>query len=348
MPPKKENLTSKISFLVLFVLVIVMAFKIVASFLLALVVGGLFALALHPFQKKLIAKKISPKLSAYLVFTILVVAVVVPLGFFVRSLILQALAFKEYVSSSDISYSSILQAIGQWPLVGRLIPDPSELSVHIKTWIVDLGTLISTSALNEAARIPTLLIQTFFGLLSCLFFLLDGKKFSGFLYDKIPVREDIKIAVISTFKKSSRSAIWASLLAAVSQSVVMFLGFITLNIPAAFLAAGATFVFAFIPFVGSVPVWLSAVIYLYLKGSITKCIIMVVFGIISSLIDNLVRIYVLKGSKDSQGLHPLISLVAVLGGIEIFGFFGVIIGPVILTLLISMLEVWPSVFKEGQ
>lgn len=75
---------------------------------------------------------------------------------------------------------------------------------------------------------------------------------------------------------------------------------------------------------------------------------MIVIGIIVGLIDNVVRIYILKGPKGTKGLHPLISLVAVLGGIQVFGFFGVLIGPVIVTLLISMLEVWPSVFKEGQ
>ncbi len=348
MTPKKESLTSKTTFIVFFVLVIAMAFKIVASFLIALIVGGLFALALKPFQRKLIAKKISPKLSAYIVFTILVVAVVVPLGFFIRSLIWQALAFKEYVSFSDISYNSMLQNIGQWPIVGHLVPDPTELSTQIKTWVISLGSWVSSFALKEAAKIPVLLMQTFFGLLSCLFFLLDGEKFSKFLSDKIPVREDIKVAVVTTFKKSSRSAIWASLLAATSQSVVMFLGFVTLNVPAAFLAAGATFIFAFIPLIGSFPVWISAAIYLYLNGHISKFIIMIVIGIIVGLIDNVVRIYILKGPKGTKGLHPLISLVAVLGGIQVFGFFGVLIGPVIVTLLISMLEVWPSVFKEGQ
>ena len=49
--------------------------------------------------------------------------------------------------------------------------------------------------------------------------------------------------------------------------------------------------------------------------------------------------------KGSKGLHPLLSLIAVLGGIQVFGLFGVLIGPVIVALLISMFEVWPSVYK---
>jgi len=345
MVPQKENTASRITFIVLFVLVIAVAFKIAASFLIAMVVGALFALALKPFQRKLTTKKISPTLSAYLVFAMLVVVVVVPIGFFIRSLIGQAIAFKDYVSLSDISYGSISQSIGRWPIIGTLIPNPVELEAQIKTWIIELGSWVSDFALAEASKIPKLLGQTFFALLSCLFFLLDGKKFVEFLHNKINMREDIRTALIASFNKTSRSAIWGSLLAAVAQSIVMFLGFIALNVPAAFLAAGATFIFAFVPILGSFPVWLLASIYLYLQGSITKLVIMLIIGIFVGVLDNIIRILVLRGSKGSKGLHPLISLVAVLGGIQAFGLFGVLIGPVIVALLISMLEVWPTVTK---
>ncbi|MCX6111927.1 MAG: AI-2E family transporter [Proteobacteria bacterium] len=342
----KESTITRITFIALFVLVIVLAFKIACSFLIAIIVGALFALVLKPFQRRLTTKRINPTLSAYLVFAILVVTVVVPIGFFIRSLISQAITFKDYVSSSNISYNSISQSIGRWPIIGSLISNPVEVESQIKTWIIELGSWVSTFAMAEASKIPKLLFQTFFVLLSCLFFLLDGEKFIKFLHEKIPLRDDIRSALITSFKKSSRSAIWATLLAAVAQSVVIFLGFIILDIPAVFLAAGATFIFAFIPILGSTPVWIPAVIYLYLQGSVAKFIIMIVFGLIAGVIDNIVRIIILKGRvKDSKGLHPLISLVAVLGGIQVFGLFGVLIGPVIAALLISMLEVWPSVSK---
>jgi predicted PurR-regulated permease PerM len=343
---QKESRTSRITFIVLFALVIVVVFKIVAAFLIAMVVGALFALELKPLQKKLTTKRISPTLSAYLVFIMLFVVVVVPIGFFIKSIIGQAIAFKDYVSLSDISYGSVSESIGRWPIIGSLIPNPVELEAQIKTWIIELGSWVSTFALAEASKIPKLLVQVFFALLSCLFFLLDGDRLVKFLHDKIPLRDDIRASLIRSFNKTSRSAIWGSLLAAVAQSIVLFLGFIILDVPAAFLAAGATFFFAFIPVLGSFPVWLSASIYLYLQGSVTKVVIMIIIGLFVGVLDNIIRILVLKGAKGSKkGLHPLISLVSVLGGIQVFGLFGVLIGPVIAALLISMLEVWPSVSK---
>ena len=347
MVTKKENIASKATFIILLVLVIFVAFKVAASFLVALVVGALLALALRPLQKKLTTKKISPKLSAYLVFLMLIIVVVVPIGFFIKSLVEQAVTFKDYVSMSDLSYSSFFETIGKWPIIGSFISDPAQADSQVKLLIFKLVTSISTFALNQAAQIPLLLFQTFFALLGCLFFLLDGEKFVKFLSDKISMRNDIRKALITSFNKTSRSAIWSTLLAAVSQAVVIFLGFIALNVPAAFLAAGATFIFSFIPVLGALPAWILATIYLYLQGSITKAFLMVAVGIFAGLIDNVVRMVVLKGVKASKGLHPLVSLVAVLGGIKVFGLFGVLIGPVIVALLISMLEVWPSVYNKS-
>ena len=343
---KKDNLASKITFTVLFILVIAVAFKIAAPFLIAIVVGALLALALRPIQKKLIDKKIGHKLSVYLVFILLVIVVVVPVGLFLRSLVWQALAVKDYSFLNEISYGSISTFIGKLPFVGHFIADPMELEAQIKTWVFELGSWVSTFALTTVSRIPVLLFQVFLTLLSCLFFLLDGQRLVAFLSERIPLRDDIKNALVTSFKKSSRSAIWATMSASIAQAIIIFLGFITLSIPSAFLAAGATFLFAFIPVIGSVPVWASAAIYLYLQGATVKFIIMIAFGLVAGITDNIVRILILKGRKESIGMHPLISFISVLGGIQVFGLFGVVIGPVALAFLIAMLEVWPSISKK--
>lgn len=339
----KENLTARVTFIVIFILVILAAFKIVESFIVSIVVGSIFALALKPLQKKLTRKYISSTLSAYLVFTMLVVVVVVPIAFFIRSLIGQAVAFSNYLSTSDISYSSFFEASRKWPIIGSFISDTAGFEAQLKTWIIEAGSWISRVALREASRIPLLLVETFFALLSCLFLLLDGGKFFKYLHDKILLRDDIWIDLVNSFKQSSGVAIWATLLGSVAQSLVVFLGFIVLGVPSAFLAAGATFIFSFIPIIGPMPVWLFAVVYLYIQGSISKVLIMIMFGLVTALADNVVRPLILKRGK--KGLHPFVGLVAVLGGIEVFGLFGVLIGPIIVALLISMLEIRQLVSK---
>jgi predicted PurR-regulated permease PerM len=151
---------------------------------------------------------------------------------------------------------------------------------------------------------------------------------------------DVRIQVLESFKNTAISVIWATLAAATAQSAVILVSFLILGVPAAFLAAGATFIFAWIPLVGSTPVWVAAVLYLFFEGMTWKAILMVVFGLITGLVDNFVRPMVLKGRSN---MHPLVSLVAIFGGIGMFGIMGVFVGPILAAVLISLLQIWPEV-----
>jgi predicted PurR-regulated permease PerM len=96
--------------------------------------------------------------------------------------------------------------------------------------------------------------------------------------------------------------------------------------------------------VGSVPVWVVGAIYLYMKGSIGKVVAMVVLGLFTGVIDNFVRPLVLKGRSE---MHPLVALVAIFGGINWFGITGVFVGPILASILISLLEIWPTVARRS-
>lgn len=349
MEPQKKNAYSKNTFLVLFILVIFLNFKIFASSLMAIIVGGLFALALIPLQKKIISNNVGARSAAYLVFFFFVIAVITPIALFIRALIVQAISIKNYITADNsfikaIPLNNIIEKIHHLPLVSYFISNPSEFENEIRNLFTQAGTLISSSAIKVAAQIPDLLIQTLLILFSCLFFLLDGEKFMRFLTPTIPLRDEIKLSLIDTFKESSRSALLSTFMASLAQTLTIFVAFLILSLPAPFLAAGTTFICSFIPVIGSTIIWVLAGIYLLIKGSYVKLVFMIIFGIITAFIDNIVRAYTLKNAK--EGLHPLIGIVSVLGGIEVFGLFGVLIGPMLATLLITMCKVWPQVLKE--
>ena len=151
---------------------------------------------------------------------------------------------------------------------------------------------------------------------------------------------DVRVQVVQSFHETAISVIWATVAAAAAQSAVMLLSYLTLGVPAAFLAAGATFLFAWLPLVGSTPAWLAGAIYLYLQDAMLKAILMVVFGLMAGLIENFVRPLILKGRSK---MHPLVSLVAIFGGIGMFGIMGIFLGPILAAVLIALLQSWPEV-----
>jgi predicted PurR-regulated permease PerM len=173
---------------------------------------------------------------------------------------------------------------------------------------------------------------------------MDGKSLIAWLFSKMPLFQEVQVKITTSFQNIVISVVWATLAAATSQALVIFIGFVVLNVPAAFFAAGTTFIFAWIPVIGSTPVWVAAALYLHLHSTLTKVVLMTIVGISAGLIDNLVRPYVLKGRGD---MHPLLSLIAIFGGIHIFQLFGVFIGPIVAAILVSILDIWPHVGRRA-
>ena len=344
MVKETDNIYSKTTFIILFSFVIILSYKIVNSFLMAVVVGGLMAHALQPIQKSNLFKKIKPIYTAYLIIFGLIIIVILPLSFFITSLTRQAIQFENYIAFHEtLSFQSLIQSANKWPIIKHFIHDSTELQSHIKIWTKDLGNIISSFAIKQAAEIPFILLQTILSLISCLVFLTEGEKLTIWLSDKIPIRIEIKKSLLRSFSYSSKVAVWATLAAAGAQAISIFIAFLVLDVPASALATGATFIFSFIPFLGSAPVWILGAIYLYSQGAYIKFTIMIFFGLLTGLVDNITRVFILKGPK---GLHPLVGLIAVFGGLQVFGFFGVLIGPIAIALLISMCNVWPQLWRK--
>jgi predicted PurR-regulated permease PerM len=202
------------------------------------------------------------------------------------------------------------------------------------------GTGATATILGLAAHLPNIVLQLALASLAGFFLLVDGHRFLCWMTDKLPIAVDVRVKVVQSFQETAISVIWATIAAAAAQSVVMLLSYLTLGVPAAFLAAGATFLCAWIPLVGSSLVWLAGAIYLYAQEAMLQALLMVVCGLIAGIVDHVVRAMILKGRSK---MHPLVSLVAIFGGIEMFGIMGIFLGPILAAVFIALLQIWPEV-----
>src|SRR4029434_3460266 len=209
-----------------------------------------------------------------------------------------------------------------------------------RRWMQSVGTGATATILGLAAHLPNIFLQLALASIACFFLLVDGHRFLCWMTDKVPIAADVQVKVVQAFQETAISVIWATLAAAAAQSAVMLLSYLTLGVPAAFLAAGATFLFAWIPLVGCSPVWLAGAIYLYAQDALLKAILMVVCGLMTGIVDNVVRPMILKGRSK---MHPLVSLVAIFGGIEMFGLLGTFPWPSLAAALIALWQLWPAV-----
>lgn len=316
----------------------------VGPYLLAVLVGGIFALLFHPWYVRLQRRSLHSKFASLLVTLAIFVLLIGPVSLFATLAVRQGVAIGQALASSDnLSFQSLMNRIGHWRLMEVFFNDSRAFEKQIIALAKNLGKSGTSLVFELAADIPKILLQLALSGISCFFLLIDGRRFLNWLTDKVPLDSDVRVSLINSFKNTTVSVIWATFAAAAAQASVIFISFLLLRVPAAFLAAGSIFVLAWIPMIGSTPVWLIGAIYLYFHGTIGKCVAMIAFGVFTGVVDNFVRPLVLKGRG---GMHPLISLIAIFGGIQMFGILGVFLGPILAAVMISLLQTWPSVAER--
>jgi predicted PurR-regulated permease PerM len=332
--------TTLVAFLVLLIFVMVLTVRMVLPYVLAVTMGGILAVLSQPVFQWLTGHHVKPRVASAVVVLGVVVGLIAPLSFVVTKAIQQGIAIGQGLAEGGFSLRSLLDHLSGWAPIETIIGSPEAFENQARGWMQSAGMGATATILGLATHLPNLVLQVALASIACFFLLVDGHRFLFWMTDKIPIAADVRVQVVQSFQETAIAVIWATLAAAAAQSAVMLLSYLTLGVPAAFLAAGATFICAWIPLVGSTPVWLAGAIYLYAQDAMLQAILMVAFGLITGLVDNFVRPMILKGRSN---MHPLVSLVAIFGGIEMFGIIGIFLGPILAAVLISLLQIWPEV-----
>jgi predicted PurR-regulated permease PerM len=180
--------------------------------------------------------------------------------------------------------------------------------------------------------------------LALFFFFRDGKGICEELITLIPMKESEKIKISTIFSNTIDAVIMGSLAIAVVQGLLVGLIFWVLGISYPVIAGAVSFVLSILPLVGAVIVWAPVGIYLLFTGAIVKGIILLLFGaLVISTVDNVLRTLIIGGRVR---LPTLFLLLSIIGGIQYFGFSGIVLGPVLLAVFISFIEIYKQTYKE--
>jgi predicted PurR-regulated permease PerM len=307
--------------------------------------GAVMALLAQPVYRQLLRRRLPAKVAAALVTLGLVLLVVTPLLVCTMLAVRQAITVERWVTSSGaVNVDELLTKIASWGPVALLVDDPQDLRTSALEYLEATGKHASTFVLDAAKRLPEGGLHLFLACLACFFFIIDGRRLVGWLGAKLPLDRQISRRLVETFRGTAISVVWASMTAAAVQAALTFVVFLALRIPAASLALAATFVLAWVPVIGSLPVWAAGGAYLAVTGNEGRLVALVVLGFIASGADHFVRPWVLRGRGE---MHPLVSIIAILGGIQAFGPPGVLFGPVLAAVVITVLQMWPVVGRDA-
>lgn len=170
-----------------------------------------------------------------------------------------------------------------------------------------------------------------------LFFVFrDGNTTVENVISILPLSRDHALRLLTGIRDSVVANLYGILAVGLAQGLLTGAAFAVLGVPSPLLLGLTTAVCSLVPIVGTMLVWLPAAIYLMAIGHLWKGIILMLWSsVVVGTIDNIIRPLVI-GSKVE--LHPLLLLFALLGGLQVFGFIGIFIGPVVLSVISALTD----------
>jgi predicted PurR-regulated permease PerM len=229
------------------------------------------------------------------------------------------------------------------PFAGRIDLDAASLAVDATRWMSQ-QLAGQTAALAKNALLT--LVNFILMLTALFFFFRDGERMAAAVRDLLPMSEQNKNTVFERTYDTLTAVVQSMLLNAVAQGVLGGIGYwliggLTLSVLLGFLTAIASLV----PMAGAMAIWAPCAIYLAAIGESGHAIGVALWGLlVVSMVDNVIRPLFIGGKVQ---LPTFLLLFAILGGLQLYGFIGVFLAPVMVALVISFAQIYRQLYHLG-
>ncbi|MDP2274619.1 MAG: AI-2E family transporter [Archangium sp.] len=320
-------------------------FRLLSPFFAPLMWATLMAFMLQPANRRLLTRGQKPGLAAGLLTASAFVVVSGPVTLFVFAFLRQAgeLLAKFQTEASERRLPA-LQLILELAPVQAVLARAGEFTSLSKEQILASAAEAAQGALQQVASLGGTVVVGAFNVLSqfaftlflLFFFLRDGKGMLERGIRLVPMAPSRKIDLAGTLGGVTRAVVLGTLVTSLVQGTLVGVGFAIAGLasPLVFGAVGA--LASLIPIVGTALVWVPAVVTLIAQGQTGWAIFLALWSIILVAgSDNVIRPLIISGSSNAS---TLLVFVGLLGGISVFGFAGIFMGPLVLTLVATLLQ----------
>lgn len=177
------------------------------------------------------------------------------------------------------------------------------------------------------------------------FMLIGGRRMEKYIYDILPFNSRNKKSVVEEINMIVTSNAIGIPLLAIIQGVVALIGYFIFHVPDPVLFGFLTCLATIIPIVGTALVWFPLALYMALTGDWVNALGVTAFAlIVISNVDNLIRFMLQRKLADT---HPLITIFGVVIGLSLFGFMGIIFGPLLLSLFLLCVNMFKKEYLNG-
>ncbi|MFQ5607736.1 MAG: AI-2E family transporter [Candidatus Zixiibacteriota bacterium] len=334
-----------VMFLVLAIGAAYMFYLLMAPFFTPIAYASILVIVFYPLYQRLLRFLRNPSLTSVAMCLVVTIVIVAPMVYLLATLAGEAKAALDYLT---ILYQS--GELGEWeieklPGVAMIkeqlsrFTDPENLKLES---IVVSGVSFVAGLLKD--QLTTIIantgrtVFTFGMMLFSMFFLFrDGHLFVRKISALIPLGSELVKQTIDDLKNVVEATIFGGVVVALLQGSVGGILFALVGLPSPVFWGAMMAFLSFLPLVGAFLVFVPASLILIFSGHLVKGIIVLAGGIVViSQIDNVVRPWLIAGRTS---MHTLLLFFSILGGIALFGLLGIVLGPVVAALMLTLLKI---------
>ena len=337
----QKKIIERYFFFGLLLAVFIFAFFIFKPFWIVLVLGASLSVVLYPIHKWLMRRKLPDWLASILTVIFFIIIFCGPL------LGIGILVFNQ----SQNVYHSVISGAADGPLVVSLQNKitailPQGVNFDLNQKISELTSYLFGNIVNIFNTTLTTLMSFILLLFSIFYFLKDGERWKKAIIKISPISDADDQKIIARLTHSINGIFKGTMLVALAQGFLMTIGLAFFGVPNPVLWGAIAAVASMIPSVGTAVVSVPAIIYLYMTGHLLPAIGLLAWaGLLVGTIDNLLNPFLVGRKID---IPPFLILFSVLGGISLLGPAGILIGPLVVSLLYALVSIYRNEFTEKE
>ncbi|MCI5162574.1 MAG: AI-2E family transporter [Candidatus Electrothrix sp. AX5] len=345
----KHQNVNKIILLIMVAAISALFLTMIRQFLMAIFMAGLFSAMSTPVHRWLTPRLNNREnLASTLIIIAIVCLILIPLALLISVVIGQAVHVGQSVSpwiDSFVEEPGILsEHISKIPHYETLLPyrdmileKAGEIVAIISNLLISSLTSLSKITINALFNIVIMLYVMFY-------FLSMGDVLLKKILYYLPMVHEDEERLLLRFTSVAGATMKSTFIIGILQGGLCGFAFFLAGIQGAVFWGTVMAVLSIIPAVGTAIVWLPALAILAIGGDFSGVILLaVICGVVAGNLDNLLRPRLV--GKDTE-MHDLFVLFGTLGGISLFGVLGIIIGPIISALFITIWEIYGDAFHE--
>ncbi len=329
-----------IALLALLACAVYLCWQILQPFFPVLLWALVLAVVFAPVHRRICERIAKPAVAAALSTLLVIVTILGPVTFITVAVVNEARALAASLASHQGPWldpqspiaGPILRWLSHYIDVDQL-QSPDFVRERLQVWS---GTL-AVGTLGIVGGVLATIVQMFLVIFTLFYLFRDGRTIRDAAFDLLPLDHAQMHGVIDRTQAVIAGSVYGVVMISAIQGALGFFIFWALGLPSALLWGVVMFFLSMIPSAGAFLVWAPAAVYLAVTGSWTKAFILVVWGIlVVGSIDNVLSPR-LVGKRTC--MHELVIFFSVLGGIQLFGVLGVVLGPVVVAITLALIDI---------